>query len=166
MCPVQEGLSDQLSNLKRFAFSLVGAGRVSEADDLVQNCVLRALEKADQFEAGTNLKAWLFTLMRNLFISERRHEQMCRRHAAALLRGTPLVSLPRQYHHVLLRQTAKAMKKLSREEIGYIRDIGLAAKSHAEVAAGLNVPEGTMKSRLSRSRIKLRRIMGEEDAPN
>ena len=94
MCAVQEGISSHLTDLQRFARSLVGPNRQADADDLVQSCVLRALEKAEQFQEGTNLKAWLFTLMRSLFISDRRHDQVCRRHAEAVGRGPALISPP------------------------------------------------------------------------
>ena len=165
MCAVREGISSHLTDLQRFARSLVGSNRQANADDLVQSCVLRALEKADQFEEGTNLKAWLFTLMRSLFISERRHDQVCRRHAEAVGRGPALVSAPRQYHHVLLRQTARAMRQLSDADIDNIRELAIAEQAHDIVAERHNVPVGTMKSRLSRSRGKLRRLMNFDNGP-
>ena len=165
MCAVQDGISSHLTDLQRFARSLVGPNRQADADDLVQSCVLRALEKAEQFQEGTNLKAWLFTLMRSLFISDRRHDQVCRRHAEAVGRGPALVSPPRQYHHVLLRQTARAMHQLSAADIDNIRDLAIAEQAHETVAARHQVPVGTMKSRLSRSRGKLRRIMDFDGGP-
>src|SRR3954468_3565587 len=62
-------------NLRAFALSLVG----DRADDLVQDTLLRALQKQDRFEPGTNLQAWVFTLMRNLFCSEYRKRKRKRK---------------------------------------------------------------------------------------
>ena len=160
MSAVQDGLSTYLPDMTRFARSLVGAGNQADADDLVQNCVLRALEKAEQFQEGTNLKAWLFTLMRSIFISDKRHDTVCRRHAEGVLRGPAPVTQPRQYHHVLLRETAKAMRTMPAGDIDNIRELAIAERSHEVVAGRHGVPVGTMKSRLSRSRGKLRRAMG------
>ena len=62
------GLLSAIPKLRAFAISLVGD--TDRADDLVQNTILRAWEKHDKFEPGTNLRAWLFTVMRNIFYSE------------------------------------------------------------------------------------------------
>ena len=62
------GLLSAIPKLRAFAISLVGD--IDRADDLVQNTILRAWEKHDKFEPGTNLRAWLFTVMRNIFYSE------------------------------------------------------------------------------------------------
>jgi RNA polymerase sigma-70 factor (ECF subfamily) len=160
MSAVQNGIATYLPDMTRFARSLVGNGNQADADDLVQNCVLRALEKAEQFQEGTNLKAWLFTLMRSIFISNKRHDQVCRRHAEGVKRGPSPITQPRQYHHVLLRETAQAARQLPAGDIENIRELAIAERSHESVAARHRVPVGTMKSRLSRSRGKLRRVMG------
>ena len=162
---VEDGVTAYMSDLQRFARSLVGPQRHADAEDLVQNCVVRALEKAEQFQRGTNLKAWLFTLMRSLFISERRHDKVCRRHAEGVARGPAMVTQPVQYHHVLLRQTARALSNLDVGDIGNIRELAIGELSHESVATRLNVPVGTIKSRLSRSRSKLRRAMDLDKGP-
>ena len=159
MTSVHEGITRYRIDLKRFAISLVGSHRRADADDLVQDCLLRALEKAHQFQPGTNLKAWLFTLMRSIFITERRHDQVCRRHAEGVARGPSMVTQPVQYVHVMLRETARAIGKLDRRDIVYIRELAIGDIAHETLADRLQVPVGTVKSRLSRIRGKLRGAM-------
>ena len=162
MDEIQEGITAHLGNLKRFARSLVGYGHDHEADDLVQSCVLRALEKADHYQSGTNLRAWLFRIMRNQFISDCRHRQICRRHAARVLQG-PLHSEPSQEHQVLLREVVEVLGQMPAVDIEHIMELGVGEKSHEDVAARYRVPIGTVKSRLFRSRAKLRTRMNLDD---
>ena len=159
MGDVRDDISGFLPDLRRFAFSLVGAGRNAEADDLVQACVLRALEKAAQFEPGTNLKAWLFTQMRSIFISAGRRAQIRRRHAEAVARGPALVAPPRQIDFVMLRETVRAMRRLSQDEIDTVRDLAIAKRPYELIAARDKLPVGTLKSRLHRTRGKLRQML-------
>ena len=159
MLSVHEGVTQYRTDLKRFAVSLVGPHRCADADDLVQDCLLRALEKSHQFQPGTNLKAWLFTLMFRIFITERRHDQVCRRHAEGAARGPSMVTQPAQYVHVMLRETARAIGKLDRRDMVYIRDLAIGNIALEALADRLQVPVGTVKSRLSRSRGKLRGAM-------
>ena len=163
MSIVRDEITDHLADLERFARSLVGYGHEADAADLVHDCVERALRRADQFEDGTNLRAWLFTLLRNIFISRKRHELVKRRHAEAVARAPMPTQQPPQMIHVMLNETAEAMALLSPREAATIRDLAVQEQAHAIVAQRHGIPVGTVKSRLSRTRAKLRGLMAMED---
>lgn len=157
---VHDEIADHLPDLERFARWLVGGSRDVEAQDLVQDCVERALQRADQFEPGTNLRAWLMTMMRNIFLSRKRHEQVKRRYAEAQGRAPMPVQAPSQIIHVLMAETSKAIAALPPHEAEAIRELVLGEQPHAMLAERQEVPLGTIKSRLSRTRAKLRSSLG------
>ena len=157
---VHDEIADHLPDLERFARWLVGGSRDVEAQDLVQDCVERALQRADQFEPGTNLRAWLMTMMRNIFLSRKRHEQVKRRYAEAQGRAPMPVQAPSQMIHVLMAETSKAIAALPAHEAEAIRALVLQEHPHAMLAQRQEVPLGTIKSRLSRTRAKLRSSLG------
>lgn len=164
MCTVRNEIASYLPDLQRFALSLVGARQSADADDLVQNCVQRALTRADQFEEGTNLKAWLFTMMRNIFISQKRHDRVRREHAQMVIdMPEPAAPMPQAFA-VMLGETWKVIETLSEDDQAAIRDLAINELPQDVVARRLNVPVGTLKSRLSRSRGKLRRAMDMDGA--
>jgi len=166
MCTVRDDIATHLPDLQRFALSLVGARQTADAEDLVQNCVQRALTRADQFEEGTNLKAWLFTMLRNIFISQKRHDRVRREHAQMVIdMPEPSAPMPQAFA-VMLSQTWRAIEAMSPEDQAAIRDLAIHELPQEAVARRMQVPVGTLKSRLSRSRGKLRRTMqmgGSED---
>ena len=160
---VHEEIADHLADLERFARWLVGPGHGVEAADLVQDCVERALKRCDQYEPGTNLRAWLMTMMRNIFLSRKRHEQVKRRYAEAQkLAPTPTQS-PSQFVHVMLGETSAAIADLAPHEAETIRALIIEEQPHLALAQRQNVPVGTIKSRLSRTRAKLRGTLGVSD---
>lgn len=160
MCIVREQISDQLPHLERFAMSLVGQSRRADADDLVQDCVERALVKADQFEPGTNLRAWLFTMMRNLFLSGKRHDKVRRAHVEQVSKQEMNARPADQAVILLLKQTDRAIKTLPKKDQALIRDVAVFDMPYQQVAEARNERVGTLKSRLSRARIKLRDQIG------
>ena len=144
-----------LPDLRGFARFLVRDR--AEADDLVQEALVRALAAAGQFQPGTNMKAWLFTILRNAFFEQTRRRRTER---AALERGMPdepltsdgegraaLSDLQRQLWQLppLLRE---AIVLVGAQELGY-----------EEAAAICGVPAGTMKARVSRARTQLKRLV-------
>ncbi|RVU38999.1 sigma-70 family RNA polymerase sigma factor [Hwanghaeella grinnelliae] len=160
MCIVREQISDQIPHLERFAMSLVGHSRRADADDLVQDCVERALVKAEQFEPGTNLRAWLFTMMRNLFLSGKRHDKVRSAHVE-LVSKQEMNSRPAdQAVSLLLKQTDRAIKTLPKKDQALIRDVAVYDMPYQQIAEARNERVGTLKSRLSRARIKLRDQIG------
>ncbi|WP_425404450.1 RNA polymerase sigma factor [Hwanghaeella sp.] len=160
MCIVREQISDQLPHLERFALSLVGQSRRADAEDLVQDCVERALVKAEQFKPGTNLRAWLFTMMRNLFLSGKRHDKVRRAHVEEVSKQDMNARPADQAVVLLLKQTDRAIRALPKKDQALIRDVAVYDMPYQKVAEVRNERVGTLKSRLSRARTKLRDEIG------
>lgn len=148
-----------LPDLKRYARSLVRND--DDAADLVQDCIERALKRAAQFRTDTNLKAWLFTLMRNVFVSDRRHEAVARRYASGLAVLAAVAIGPEQVHRVYLTETMAAVEQLSPAERGAITACGLFGSTPTRVAAAWGLSTATLKARLCRGRASLRAKLGE-----
>lgn len=151
-------LTELLPDLTRFARSLTR--NEDNAHDLVQDCVERALNKRALFQDGTSLKSWLFTLMRNLFISHKRREAVDRKCMALTTQESAYVEKPRQTDHVFLSETLRAMKSLSKAERQAIVVLGIHDAPQQAVSRVCGEPVGTLKSRLSRGRAHLRANMG------
>lgn len=151
-----------LPDLRAFARFLVRDR--ATADDLVQDTVVRALSALPQFQAGTNLKAWLFTILRNLFFEQTRRR---RRELQALSAGFPLdaAGRPRQTDAAELRDLGRLLWNLPpllRESLVLV---GAQELTYEEAARICDVPVGTMKARVSRARTQLARIIEERNTP-
>ncbi|UEM01837.1 sigma-70 family RNA polymerase sigma factor [Skermanella rosea] len=139
--------------LKRYAMKL--ARNPPDADDLVQDCLLRALARAHQFEPGTNLPAWLMTILRNLFIN--RYQRGRRIVEVELEPEIAEVSMDApQVHSVALQDAAMAIQDLKPDQRRLIEKCGVEGVSYEDAAAELGVSVGTIRSRLSRARSQLR----------
>lgn len=151
-----------IPTLRRFAHSL--ARNAADADDLLQDTLERALGRSHQFEPGTNLKAWLFTIMRNRFYTECRRRQRVRDHAEECrFDGSDSVS-GHQLASVEGREFARAFAKLSADERSLLVMATVEELPYETIARMLEIEIGTVKSRVSRVRAKLRRIQdGEGD---
>jgi RNA polymerase sigma-70 factor (ECF subfamily) len=147
-----------LPDLTRFARVLTR--NEDDAHDLVQDCVERALCKRALFQDGTSLKSWLFTLMRNLFISQKRREAVDRKCLNLSHVDASAIEKPRQTDRVFLSETLRAMKTLSKAEQEAIVILGIHDAPQQAVAKMSGEPVGTLKSRLSRGRAHLRSQMG------
>jgi len=124
------------------------------ADDLVQNTVLQALDKQAQFQAGTNLKAWLFTIMRNRFYSDLRAQ---RRRPTPIDESSaaPLAAVDNPEATLALKELRAALWKLSPEAREALILIGAGGFSYEEAAKLCNCAIGTLKARVSRARKQL-----------
>ena len=151
-----------LPDLTRFARSLTRSE--DDAYDLVQDCVERALLKKEYYQEGTNLKSWLFTMMRNLFISQKRHEAVARRYVKHVDNSGDRVQRASQTHHIFLQQTMSAIGNLSAAERDAVVMLGVEETSHRDASRRASLPVGTIKSRLSRGRTNLRAALGLENA--
>jgi RNA polymerase sigma-70 factor (ECF subfamily) len=146
-------------SLRAFAISL--SGNVDRADDLVQETLLRALVNIDSFEPGTNLSAWLFTILRNLFRSEYRK----RRREVEDGDGTyaeSLKSQPEQEARVEFREFRAALAKLPPDQREALILVGASGFSYEEAAGICGCAVGTIKSRVNRARTRLAELMSIE----
>jgi RNA polymerase sigma-70 factor, ECF subfamily len=154
--PVRDALVGAIPNLRAFAISLTGDHHL--ANDLVQETLLKAWSHRDKFEPGTNLKAWLFTILRNTYFSEvrkkRREVQDVEGEAAARL-----VSQPEQHGHVDLADFRKALTQLSVDQREALLLIGAEGFSYEEAAEISGCAVGTVKSRVNRARTRLAELM-------
>lgn len=162
MTAFQNELETLLPDLTRFARSLTRSE--DDAYDLVQDCVERALIKKDYYEDGTNLKSWLFTMMRNLFISQKRRESVARRYVKHIGNSGDRVQRASQMHHIFLKETMTAIDDLSSAERDAVVMLGVEESTHRDASNVTRLPVGTIKSRLSRGRANLRVALGLDEA--
>ena len=150
-------LEEQIPRGRRYARALTRD--VTRADDLVQSCLVRAIAKQHLWEPGTNLRAWLFTILHNQHVNDVRRS--AREGISVELTEAPQFTLQSNAIDSLqLRDLKRAMDKLAPEQRSVILLVGLEGLAYEEVAAILKVPVGTVRSRLSRGRYQLRRLMG------
>jgi RNA polymerase sigma factor (sigma-70 family) len=148
----------EIPRLRRYARALT-RDEVN-ADDLVQECLVRGLAKQHLWAEGTDLRAWLFTLMHNQYVNVVRRG--VREGAAVEISETEpsLTRAPNHDHQLELRDLDRALALLPEEQRSVILLIGLEGMAYETAADVLGVPVGTVRSRLSRGRDALRRLMG------
>jgi RNA polymerase sigma-70 factor (ECF subfamily) len=155
------GWADQLlafaPDLRKYARSL--CYDTEAADDLVQETFLRAWASAGSFESGTNLGAWLFTILRNGFLSDRRKrgrvvEDPDGAHAARL--QTP----PAQESHLERQDLVHALTRLHDDQRDALLLVAVQGLSYEDAALACSCPIGTIKSRVQRARTRLAALMG------
>ncbi len=149
-----------IPRLRRYARAL--AGDSHRADDLVQDTLERALAKFHLWRRGSDLRAWLFTIMHNVFVN-----QLKARRELGLDEAVQdgLQSAP-QSDPLELRDLDVALRQLPVEQREVLLLVGLEQLSYAEVGKALGIPAGTVMSRLSRGRERLRAVMSGAVAPN
>lgn len=153
---LHDQLVEVIPNLRAFARSLVN--NPSQADDLVQGALTRALANLDKFEAGTNLRAWMFTILRNLYYSELRKR---RREVEDADGGyaAMLSSQPNQLAALELKDFRKALAQLPTEQREALVLIGASGFSYEDAARICGCAIGTMKSRVNRGRNRLAEML-------
>lgn len=147
--------------LRAFAWSLSHNG--SDADDLVQDTLIKAWSNRDRFEPGANLRAWLFTILRNTYytnVLRRRREVRDETGEYADTLTTP----PTQDWSVAMRALQAALQQLPDEHREALILVGAAGLSYEEAAEICGSALGTIKSRVNRARARLLKIMDAEDA--
>ena len=153
-----------IPRLRRYARVLTGDA--ARADDLVQETLARGWEKRRLWAAGTDLRAWLFTIMHNVFVNQR----------ATSMREAQNVSLDAesdsgaawqlpvrapQQAHVELIEVLRELRRLPPEQREVLVLAAIEEMRYEEIAVVLSIPVGTVMSRLSRAREKLRRVVNE-----
>jgi RNA polymerase sigma-70 factor (ECF subfamily) len=152
-------LIEHLPRLRRYARALTGD--VNRADDLVQDTLERALAKLDLWQPGSDLRAWLFTLMHNLFVNQIR----IRRPLETVMEDAldePVSG--GQMEALAARDIHAALAQLPEEQRAVLLLVGLEQFGYAEAAQVLGVPTGTVMSRLSRARERMRQMLAGDPA--
>src|ERR1700751_5590509 len=153
---VKEAMLGAVPSLRAFAISL--SGNVDRADDLVQETLLRAIANIDSFQPGTNMSAWLFTILRNLFRSEYRK----RRREVEDTDGSyaeTLKSHPEQQSRVEFEEFRAALSRLPPDQREALILVGASGFSYEEAAAICECAVGTIKSRVNRARTRLAELL-------
>jgi RNA polymerase sigma-70 factor (ECF subfamily) len=141
--------------LRRYARVLTGDPH--GADDLVQDCLERAIRRIDQFQSGTNLRAWLFTILHNVRCDQ--HRRSARRGSEIPLEEGPerAWTPPGQMDDLYLQDFRRAFARLSEPHRQVLLLTGVEGMNYEEAAGVLGVEVGTVKSRVFRAREQLRR---------
>ena len=160
MSAFHRDLEKLLPDLTRFARVLTR--NEDDAYDLVQDCVERALRKRALFNDGSSLKSWLFTVMRNLFVSQRRRAALDQRYASTA--DVSVVQSPCQVDRVFLNEAVAALKQLAPGECEAIVVLGIYETSQQDMAEAMREPVGTLKSRLCRGRAHLKAALAMDAA--
>lgn len=153
-------LIPELPVLRRFARAL--AGDPALADDLVQDCLERAMLKSHLYDPARPLRPWLFTMLRNLHVSgiRRTGRSGVVKTVDDLAAGEGAVP-PEQEHRLAAGSVSEALNRLSPQHREVIVLVGLEGMSYRDVSEILGVPVGTVMSRLSRAREQMRQMLEE-----
>jgi RNA polymerase sigma-70 factor (ECF subfamily) len=145
-----------IPSLRAFAYSLTG--KWDQADDLVQDTLVRAWGKMHQFERDTNLHAWLFTILRNFHFSKyRKHRREVEDPEGAY--ANRLRTHAEQPSHLDFEDFRRALTTLNANHREALLLVGAEGLSYEEAAAICGVPVGTLKSRVNRARAKLGQML-------
>jgi RNA polymerase sigma-70 factor (ECF subfamily) len=152
----REDLIDIIPSLRAFALSLCGSR--DKADDLVQEALVKAWAKQDAFQPGTHFKAWMFTILRNHFYSQHRkaRREVCDSDGMLSER---LCVHPAQQGHMDLREMQEALKRLPDQQREALILVTAEGLSYEEAAAVCGCAVGTVKSRVSRARMRLAQLL-------
>jgi len=154
----EEDLLACVPHLRAFAWFL--ARNRERADDLVQDTIVRALGAAHRFQAGTNLRAWMFTILRNLHYNEVRKNRVQVQSLDDPLGYEPAV-LPSQMASLEFGDFRRAFWQLADDQREALILVGASGLSYEEAAKACECPKGTIKSRVSRARRELLQILEE-----
>ena len=156
-------LEHEIPRLRRYARALTRDS--NRADDLVQDTLVRGIAKAHLWQAGTDIRAWLFTIMHNQYVNNIRRTMREQAtidvdQVASTLEATTDPTASRQ-----LSELERALGYLSKGQREVVLLVGLEGMSYDEAAKILRVPIGTVRSRLGRAREALRLLMGIDEDP-
>jgi RNA polymerase sigma-70 factor (ECF subfamily) len=156
-------VEQEIPRLRRYARALTRA--TDRADDLVQDTLLRALTKLHLWQPGTDIRAWLFTIMHHQYVNTVRRE--ARQTATVDIEqiSSTLVATTDPTARRQLVELDRALARLPAEQREILLLVGLEGMDYESVAKILGVPIGTVRSRLSRGRERLRELMGRDREP-
>ena len=153
----REEMADHLPSLRAFAISLTR--NVSEADDLVQETILKAWSNIEKFTPGTDLRAWLFTILRNTFFSSKRKTRREVQDTDGVYAAT-MFEKPHHDGRLAFTDFSHAFDKLTPEHREVLILVGANGYSYEEAATMMGVAIGTAKSRANRARARLCDLLG------
>jgi RNA polymerase sigma-70 factor, ECF subfamily len=156
----RDELMDHVPRLRRYARALIHNQEL--ADDLVQDTLERALARIALFEAGTDLRAWLFTIMHNVYANQVRRAAARASHVSFdddSIAESEFAVPAGQIRSLEVRDLDFALQRLPAEQREVVLLVGLEEMSYTDVALTLGIPVGTVMSRLSRGRERLRNLM-------
>jgi RNA polymerase sigma-70 factor (ECF subfamily) len=153
----RDELVEHLPALRAFAVSLTRDG--TSADDLVQDTIVKAWKNIGSFTAGTNMRAWLFTILRNTFYSGRRKARREVSDSDGALAGM-LSEKPGHDGALAMRDFMVAFRQLPDEQREALILVGASGFSYEEAAETTGVAIGTVKSRVNRARARLVELLG------
>ncbi len=158
----KEELIGEMGKLRSFALRLTK--NPQNAEDLLQSTLLRALEKSDHFQNGTNLFSWTSKLMFNIFVSGYRQRKKFETQYDPAPYIDRLSVLPSQEACVDLATVREGMKRLTDEHREILVIICINGMSYEEASKKLSIPIGTIRSRLSRARDQLQDVLSPRPA--
>ena len=159
--PEDQQLLTWVPRLRRYARAL--AGNRDDADDLVQDTLERAWAKAGLWRGVADMRAWLFSIMHNLHVDGVRRPKL---HTVTMDDDTPEVPVaPKQGERLAVLDLQAALDLLPVEQKEIVLLVALEDMAYADVAKALGIPIGTVMSRLSRGRERLRALMESRDQP-
>jgi RNA polymerase sigma-70 factor (ECF subfamily) len=152
----RHSITEHIPRLRRYARALVGDRYV--ADDLVQDTLERAWNKFYLWRPGSDLRAWLFTIMHNVFVNQARRrryesEELTDEMPAAAVRAT-------QGDQLELQDVDRVLSSISPEQREVVLLVAVEQLTYEEVSRALDIPIGTVMSRLSRGRDRMRQALG------
>ena len=157
-------IAEQIPKLRRYARALLGDP--VRSDDLVQEALERALSRSHLWQPGTDIRAWMFTILHNVHVNNQRQ----RRHRddyQELTDDRPELATPATQEQVLeIRDLARGLELLPAPQRQVVLLVGLEGMNYKQVAAVLDIPIGTVMSRLHRGREALRRLMTDGGQSN
>jgi RNA polymerase sigma factor (sigma-70 family) len=156
-------LAAVIPQLRAFGRSL--SGNRDTGDDLVQETLLKAWAARDRYEAGTNLRAWTFIILRNLFLSQMRRNRF-RGEWDDLVADKILSAPAAQDKHVELGDLQRALQYLPETQREALILVGAGGFAYEEAAEICGVAVGTIKSRVARGRVALEAVMSGNDLPS
>lgn len=162
---VRDGLRGQLTRLWRYG--LVLSGRRDTAEDLVQATCLRALERAEQFQPGSRLDKWLFTILHSLWINEIRSRKIREgqgfvdAETSLVFDGSAAVET-----HMAAREVIRLVETLPEAQRSALFLAYVEGLAYREVAEVLEIPIGTVMSRLAAGRARIAAILGDKPVPS
>jgi len=156
-------LSQVIPHLRAFGRSL--SGNRDLADDLVQETLLKAWAARARFQAGTNMRAWTFIILRNLFLSQMRRARF-KGEWDDITASRVLAAPAGQEHHVELADMQRALMHLPQPQREALILVGAGGFAYEEAAEICGCAVGTIKSRVARGRVALEQLLTEGKLPS